>query len=132
MPYTVLGSITVYCGVFTFGEWGPKTAIELGQKTFRTPYSRDRSNTFNSPLMFRSHAWRGYLSPVADSMAARRYTCVGRYLEKSVCNDFRSSTSIVSNGPSPVSDRCGSRISDVTTRCVPNLARNAAASSVPI
>ena len=74
MPYIEVGSITVICGVFTCGVFGPKAAIDDGQKMRSglpaSPRSRASSRILSKPSMFRLHAFNGAASPVADSMAA--------------------------------------------------------------
>lgn len=71
MPYTVLGSITVFCGVMSAGVVGPKAAIELGQKTLSSFLFLATSSTLSRPVMLRCQAQVGACSPDADRAAAR-------------------------------------------------------------
>src|SRR6185436_11110193 len=76
IPYTVVGSITVCCGQFFFGEVGPNTAIDDGQYTLANFSSLAISNTLSRLCIFRLQARCGFFSPVADKMAANKYTWV--------------------------------------------------------
>jgi GTPase len=72
MPYTVVGSAIVRCGVLSFGVVGPNTAMLLGQYTrFNFP-SRASSSTMKRLSMFSFHAKAGSFSAVALSKAASR------------------------------------------------------------
>ena len=64
----------VCCGVFIFGDVGPKAAIELGQYTCLMCFSFAKSNTASNDVIFKDHAFCGYFSAVADNIAAIKYT----------------------------------------------------------
>ena len=66
----VVGLMTVSCGVFTFGELGPKAPMELGVKRAQL-YSRAISSEFIRAPIFICHAFCGFASPTADSSATR-------------------------------------------------------------
>jgi len=67
----VVGLKIVSWGVSTLGVSGPKTAMELGQKTCLTSSARAASRTLNRPLILTSQALAGFFSPVADRIAAK-------------------------------------------------------------
>ena len=71
MPYTVSGSITVYCGVNFNSVWGPNAPMDEGQKIFSIFPSRARFKTVSSVSMFNRQASIGRVSPTAESMAER-------------------------------------------------------------
>ena len=64
MPYTVLGSAMVCCGVFSLGVVGPKTAMLLGQYTFFSLPSRAISRMMSRLSMFSFQAKAGSFSAV--------------------------------------------------------------------
>ena len=57
--------------VFDAGD-GPKTAIELGQKTLSIIPLLANSNTLKSPFIFKSHADLIFCSETADNKAANK------------------------------------------------------------
>ena len=93
----VVGSITVNCGVFTAGVFGPKAAIDDGQNTRSgrpaSPRSRATSRMLRRPSMFKVQAFNGACSPVADSRAASWYTWVTASSATSCARRGLSSTS---------------------------------------
>lgn len=56
MPYIVVGSMVVCCGVLILGVLGPNTAIELAQNTFLSLNSTLKSKISFNATKFTSQA----------------------------------------------------------------------------